>query len=36
MTGYIGERFKSRKREVGELPAAAWSLLGGGKNMVVN
>lgn len=31
MTGYIEERAKLRKREIGELPAAAWSLLGGGK-----
>ena len=31
MTGYIGERFKSREHEIGELPAAAWSLFGGGK-----
>lgn len=31
MTGYIGERSKSRKREIGELPTVAWSLLGGGK-----
>ena len=31
MTGYIGERFKSREHEIGALPAAAWSLFGGGK-----
>lgn len=36
MTGYIEERAKLRKREIGELPVAAWSLLGGGKSMAVN
>ncbi|MBR4786168.1 MAG: hypothetical protein IK012_13095 [Fibrobacter sp.] len=31
MTGNVGDRIKAQKREVGELPSAAWSLLGGGK-----
>lgn len=31
MTGYIEEQAKSRKREIGEQPTAAWSILGGGK-----